>query len=227
MRLCTRHLLPSSHQQQPFFGAPPANGSEPDQDDDELALKDDLPEHPTPPLQSDPKSTAVEPAPNHVANGGSNGSLAAPDINGAEHASTNGADVIEPVDEEDEPTFDVPEEAAKSPLDAAIAASISFCGTENKVKTASSSILLIGGSSALKGLGPFIAERLPPLLRSNGCPVQEVQIVPPPRNLNPRFVSWKGASVMCNLETLSDMWIRRDEWDAVGPRALKDRYTFY
>jgi actin-related protein 8 len=50
--------------------------------------------------------------------------------------------------------------------------------------------------------------------------------VPPPRNLNPRFVSWKGASVICNLESLSDMWIRKDEWEAIGARALKDRCLF-
>lgn len=67
---------------------------------------------------------------------------------------------------------------------------------------------------------------LPPLLRAKGLPIAEVQIVPPPRGLNPRFVSWKGVSVMCNLESLSDMWIRRDEWEAIGARALKDRLTF-
>ncbi|WVF72264.1 hypothetical protein IAT40_007076 [Kwoniella sp. CBS 6097] len=119
------------------------------------------------------------------------------------------------------------QEAARSPLDAAIAASISMAGTENKVKVASNSILLIGGSSAMKGLGAFIADRLPPLLRRKGFPISDVSIVPPPRNLNPRFVSWKGASVMCNLESLSDMWIRKDEWQAIGGRALKDRYLFY
>ena len=32
---------------------------------------------------------------------------------------------------------------------------------------------------------------------------------------------------MCNLESLGDMWIRKDEWEAVGPRALKDRYLFF
>ncbi|WRT67065.1 uncharacterized protein IL334_004031 [Kwoniella shivajii] len=118
-------------------------------------------------------------------------------------------------------------EASKSPLDAAIAASISMAGTENKAKTAANSILLIGGSSALKGLGAFIADRLPPLLRQKGFPISDVSIVPPPRNLNPRFVSWKGASVMCNLESLSDMWIRRDEWESIGSRSLKDRYLWY
>jgi actin-related protein 8 len=68
--------------------------------------------------------------------------------------------------------------------------------------------------------------RLPPLLRAKGIPIDHVSIVPPPRNLNPRFVSWKGASVICNMESLGDMWIRRDEWEAVGARALKERCLF-
>lgn len=31
---------------------------------------------------------------------------------------------------------------------------------------------------------------------------------------------------MCNLESLSDMWIRPDEFEAIGARALQDRYMF-
>lgn len=122
--------------------------------------------------------------------------------------------------------FDIIEEASKSPLDGAIAAAIAMAGTENKIKTATMSILLIGGTSALKGLGAFVSERLPPLLRAKNIPLDHVSIVPPPRGLNPRFVSWKGASVICNLESLSDMWIRRDEWEAIGARSLKDRCLF-
>jgi actin-related protein len=72
----------------------------------------------------------------------------------------------------------------------------------------------------------FVTCRLPPLLRAKNLPISDVQIVPPPRNLNPRFVSWKGASVICNLDSLSDMWIRKDEWEAIGARALKDRCLF-
>jgi len=68
--------------------------------------------------------------------------------------------------------------------------------------------------------------RLPSLLRQRGFAIPEVSIVPPPRNLNPKFVSWKGASVMCNLDSLSDMWIRRDEFEAIGARSLKDRCLF-
>ena len=50
-------------------------------------------------------------------------------------------------------------ESAKSPLDGAIAASISAVGNESKVRSAASNILLIGGGSAMKGIRPFIAER--------------------------------------------------------------------
>lgn len=50
-------------------------------------------------------------------------------------------------------------EASHSPLDGAIAASIAMCGTENKVKAAAGTILLIGGGSALKGLNAFLTER--------------------------------------------------------------------
>jgi len=55
--------------------------------------------------------------------------------------------------------YDIAEEASRIPLDAAIAASIATLGSENKAKAAASAILLIGGSTALKGLNAFLAER--------------------------------------------------------------------
>ena len=62
----------------------------------------------------------------------------------------------EPIELSDEEIFD---ESSRVPLDAAIAASIAACKLEPKVRSVSSTILLIGGSSALKGIGGFIAER--------------------------------------------------------------------
>lgn len=53
-------------------------------------------------------------------------------------------------------------EASTAPLDAAIAASIGLCATEAKAKAAASTILLIGGSSSIKGLGAFLQERWVP-----------------------------------------------------------------
>lgn len=57
------------------------------------------------------------------------------------------------------PKYDIAYEASKTPLDGAIAASISLSASENKVKTAANSILLVGGGSGLKGLAPFISDR--------------------------------------------------------------------
>lgn len=77
----------------------------------------------------------------------------------------NGADTNGTTGDEGAPTPpEIPDqviiaEASRSPLDGAIAASIAMCGTENKVKAAAGTILLIGGGSALKGLNAFLTER--------------------------------------------------------------------
>jgi actin-related protein 8 len=69
-------------------------------------------------------------------------------------------DIVQPTSNDSGlPSFDVFLEASKSPLDAAIAASIAMAGTDNKVKTAASAILLIGGGSAMKGMNAFLTER--------------------------------------------------------------------
>jgi actin-related protein 8 len=82
-------------------------------------------------------TTASSRAPSPAANG----------INGA-----NGHDVVE-----DEAR--IAEEASHFPLDAAIAASIAQCGTETKSRAVAGAILVIGGSSAIKGLNAFLEER--------------------------------------------------------------------
>lgn len=129
-------------------------------------------------------------------------------------------------DEDDTPVYDIEYEASKTPLDGAISAAIAQSSTEGRVRSAANNLLLIGGGSSLKGLAPFVQERLGPLLRQKGYPVDQVNVVPVPRGVNPKFVSWKGASVMCNLESLSDMWISREEFEALGARSLKDRLPF-
>ncbi|CAK9786897.1 actin-like ATPase domain-containing protein [Cutaneotrichosporon oleaginosum] len=197
MRACTTHLLPSAPEA-------PSTASTP------------APPAPVSPGKSAPTTPAEKsatPAP---------ATLAPPT---AAHSS---AATPAPDAEGDEPpAFDVVFEASKTPLDGAIAASISATSSDNKVRTAASSILLVGGGSALKGLAPFIADRLPALLRQRGYPIDHVSIVPPPRGLNPKFMSWKGASVMCNLDlVVADMWIGRDEMDELGARTLKDRLPF-
>lgn len=201
MKACTTHLFPSAEGKE---GTPAAGG-------------EDTPSGtPAPQPPASATSTPAPPTGTPVSN--------------LLPQTTNPSGAATPNPEGDAPSdaqkYDIAYEASKTPLDGAIAASISQSASENKVKTAANSILLVGGGSALKGLAPFVADRLPSLLRQRGLSIQDVTIVPPPRGLNPKFVSWKGASVMCNLDSLSDMWIRRDEFEAVGARALKDRLHF-
>lgn len=141
-------------------------------------------------------------------------------------ANPSAAATPAPDAEDDTPSYDIEYEASKTPLDGAISAAIAQSSTEGRVRTAANSVLLIGGGSSLKGLAPFVQERLSPLLRQKGYSVDQANIVPVPRGVNPKFVSWKGASVMCNLESLSDMWISREEFEALGARSLKDRLPF-
>lgn len=150
MRSCVTHLLPT----------PEVNTSDTAMQIDGASANGDA---------SIPKPTIVEPAgsqasansdkrPADTPAGSTNGTPAPPDIAPAVPLlppAPAQADI--PVSAYD--GIDVIGEAARSPLDAAIAASIAMAGTENKVKAAAGSILLIGGGSALKGLYPFIAER--------------------------------------------------------------------
>ena len=160
MRACCRHLYPApaprpiTDSKGPDSDAPPT----------EFAAED---------AQIPPSSDLTPPSSGSKM--GQNGDIRArdkdsstptPDIkaditpNGHAGVSVPARDALAvPSDEEVEAAHDIPYEAGKSPLDGAIAASIAQSANELKVKSAASCILLIGGSSALKGLGAFIAER--------------------------------------------------------------------
>jgi actin-related protein 8 len=44
------------------------------------------------------------------------------------------------------------------------------------------------------------------------------EILPAPRGLDPRLVTWRGGVVWTRLDSMQDAWIRRDEWDELGMR---------
>ena len=48
------------------------------------------------------------------------------------------------------------------------------------------------------------------------------------KDLDARFVSWKGASVMARLEegVASEQWIGRGEWLEGGERVFRERLAF-
>jgi hypothetical protein len=55
-----------------------------------------------------------------------------------------------------------------------------------------------------------IANRLVPSMT-------DVQIIPPPKEVDPRVLVWKGAAVLGKMEGVSDLWLTVDNWVRVSP----------
>lgn len=73
--------------------------------------------------------------------------------------------------------------------------------------------------------------------------MEKVQIIPPPKEVDPRVLAWKGASVLGKMDGVSDLWVTPSDWvcinlafatfliliylqDTFGMRSLKER-CFY
>jgi len=48
-------------------------------------------------------------------------------------------------------------------------------------------------------------------------------VIPPPRDMDPRLLAWKGMAVLARLESVGEMWLQRRDWDAFGWRALREK----
>ena len=69
--------------------------------------------------------------------------------------------------------------------------------------------------------------------------MEKVQIIPPPKDVDKRVLTWKGASVLGRMEGVTDMWVTGADWvsngiivdfapltllqNAFGMRAVKER----
>lgn len=73
--------------------------------------------------------------------------------------------------------------------------------------------------------------------------MEKVQIIPPPKEVDPRVLAWKGASVLGKMDGVSELWVTPSDWvcinlasmtfkiliyiqDTFGMRSLKER-CFY
>jgi actin-related protein 8 len=140
-------------------------------------------------------------------------------------------------------TIDVPWEASKVPLDFAvwnsIQASISNLGSagtsEERIRRMTSNIICTGGTALIPGIGFALEARLNNYLfqwytnqgkdpHSSNAP--SATVVPPPRDMDPRILAWKGMSVLARLDSTQEMWIPRKDWQMFGSRALKEKSLF-
>ena len=141
------------------------------------------------------------------------------------------------------PTFDVPLVAGKVPLDFAvwnsIQASISNLGSagtsEERIRRMSGNIICTGGTALIPGIGFALEARLNNYLAQwfasqgkdgSSNAHYSATVVPPPRDMDPRILAWKGMSVLARLDSAQEMWIPKQDWQTFGVRALKEKSLF-
>lgn len=110
------------------------------------------------------------------------------------------------------------------PLDEAILRSIDHASLlpngqmdERKKRDFLGSIMLIGGASKTPHLQNYLEQQL--RLKMPQYP-KEILVAPPPRELDPAVIVWKGASVFGKLRMTNDSWISPLEYDRLGARIL-------
>ena len=111
-------------------------------------------------------------------------------------------------------------------LDVVVAQSISNCGSEERSKKLYGSIILVGGGGMVKGFDRVLEDRLFQALPATLTTVEKVEVLPSPREMDPRLLAWKGASVLGKLETANELWIKPLEWELMGRKVLRDKALF-
>ncbi len=136
------------------------------------------------------------------------------------------------------PTIDIHREASKTGLDTAILHALLTCvapsGSDDRLRKMAANVLCVGGSARIPGLGAALEARLAAMLAAHYAAVAgdaasapKVTAIPPPREMDPQVLAWKGMSVFARLEAAaSEAYVRREDWTLFGWRALKEKTLF-
>lgn len=93
---------------------------------------------------------------------------------------------------------------------------------EDRSRRLYSSILVVGSGALTPGFGYMLEDRVRGL-RSSGT----VSVIPPPRDIDPGVLVWKGASVYARLKTAErEAFMTRREWDLLNVRGVPLRTGF-
>ncbi|KPV74531.1 uncharacterized protein RHOBADRAFT_15770, partial [Rhodotorula graminis WP1] len=122
---------------------------------------------------------------------------------------------------------DVARESSKLPLDVAIVESLLAAGpAEERLKKVAANLLIVGGTGGIHNVGFAVQSRVAPALAVRAPVIKECAYVPCPKEIEPENLAWKGVGALGRLEGAQEMWIRREEWEALGMRAVRER-AFY
>ncbi|EPQ56568.1 actin-like ATPase domain-containing protein [Gloeophyllum trabeum ATCC 11539] len=122
--------------------------------------------------------------------------------------------------------IDVCFEASKLPLDVAIFNSARAAGGDDKIRKYLQAVLVVGGTSRLSGMAHALESRLQAIATPLVPNMEKVQIIPPPKDVDPQVLQWKGAAVLGKMEGVLDLWLTAKDWGILGMRGLKER-CFY
>lgn len=105
------------------------------------------------------------------------------------------------------------------PLPAAILTSITHAarGSPLKTKDFLGSIMLIGGSSQVAGMGPHLEETLQGMQPGYA---KDIVVGRPPRELDAQVVTWKGGAVFGRMSRTNDSWVNVFLYERLGERVL-------
>lgn len=42
--------------------------------------------------------------------------------------------------------------------------------------------------------------------------MEKVQIIPPPKDVDPRVLIWKGAAVLGKMDGVAELWVTGEDW---------------
>jgi len=122
--------------------------------------------------------------------------------------------------------LDIAFEASKLPMDVAIFNSARAAGGDEKIRKYLQAVLVVGGTALVPGISHALESRLQAIATPLVTNMDKVQIIPPPKGVDPRVLVWKGAAVLGKMDGVSDLWVTASDWDLLGIRGLRER-CFY
>lgn len=113
-------------------------------------------------------------------------------------------------------------------IDDAIISSLLQLGDSDRIKRCASSIILSGGSHLFSGFLDVLTHSLKgKFLLNPQTSLIDPKIFPNTRDLDARFLAWKGGAVFSKLEsTATESWISCEDWHMFGMKILKEKVAF-
>ena len=128
--------------------------------------------------------------------------------------------------EEPFPSHTQPMETAVMGIDEAVVAAIMACRASSLQKRLFNNIVVCGGCTLMKGFVSMLQSRIIEEIRRNHIQMEYVTIIHRPKDLDPRVIAWKGASVLGRLASAQDAAITASEWRYHGLNAVRAKAPF-